>query len=291
VYDVGVKDSTPKPRRNRAPQSEKPASGPPRLQKVLAAAGYGSRRECEVLIVEGRVEIDGKLADQLGTRVDIGQQQVRVDGEILSVAKHVYYLLNKPIGIVCTNRDPDGRTRAVDLVPPTDHLFTVGRLDMSSEGLLLVTNDGDLANELAHPRYGIEKIYRVRVAGQPDARALKKLSSGIRLAEGRVRVTSLRVKSSNKKSTELEMVLTEGRNREIRRMAAAIGHKVLGLKRIALGPLRLGEVPSGAYRPLEHRELNALRRAAGGRGRQPNRRSSARSQPGKKRASKATTVS
>ena len=248
------------------PSAEKSLVGPPRLQKVLATAGFGSRRECEVLIVEGRVEIDGEVADQLGTRVDAGRQQIRVDGETIPSVCHVYYLVNKPTGVVCTNRDPDGRTRVVDLVPPLDHLFTVGRLDMASEGLILVTNDGNLANHLTHPRYGVEKVYRVHVLGNPDARALKKLRSGIHLAEGRVRVAGLRVKSRSKKMTVLEMILTEGRNREIRRMAAAIGHKVLGLKRIAMGPLRLGEVPPGAYRLLEDREIKLLQRLVSHRG-------------------------
>jgi len=271
-------------RGNRPPPPDKPSAGPPRLQKVLATAGFGSRRECETIIVEGRVEIDGEVADQLGTRADVTSQQIRVDGEPIPSVRHVYYLVNKPTGVVCTNRDPAGRMRVVDLVPPLDHLFTVGRLDMSSEGLMLVTNDGDLANHLAHPRYGVEKTYRVTVMGSPDAQALKKLRSGIHLAEGQVRVAGLRVKSRSNKSTVIEMVLTEGRNREIRRMAASIGHKVLGLKRIAMGPLRLGEVPPGAYRPLEDREVKSLRCLVSGKGkRQHPSQASPRQRSGKRR--------
>ncbi len=237
-----------------------------RLQKVMAAAGIGSRRDCEQLIQAGRVEVDGDVVTELGTRVILGQQEVRVDGQPLASPKPKYYLVNKPPGIVSTNRDQDGRLRVIDLVPPEGHLFTVGRLDRSSEGLMLVTNDGELANRLAHPRYGISKTYRVTVAGHPTPEALKQLRQGVWLADGPVRVAALSVKKRQRKNTILEMVLTEGRNREIRRMAAKIGHKVLELKRVALGPLTLGDIPPGAYRELTRGELNALRAAGKGKG-------------------------
>lgn len=136
-----------------------------RLQKVLAAAGIGSRRECEELILEGRVEVDGEIVQALGTRVDPMSQRIRVDGTMLPTPKRVYYMLNKPTGVLCTNNDPSGRARAVDLIRSNERLFTVGRLDQASEGLILLTNDGELANRLTHPRYGVEKVYRVRVAG------------------------------------------------------------------------------------------------------------------------------
>lgn len=257
-----------------------------RLQKVMAAAGIGSRRYCEDLILQGRVEVDGNAVTELGTRVVVGQQEVRVDGQPLANPKQKYYLVNKPPGVVSTHRDQDGRLRVIDLVPPEGHLFTVGRLDRSSEGLMLVTNDGELANRLAHPRYGISKTYRVTVAGHPTPEALKQLRDGVWLADGRVRVAGLSVKKRQRKNTILEMVLTEGRNREIRRIAAKIGHKVLELKRVALGPLTLGEVPPGAYRELTRSELRALRllgkgspgkaqrtqeRTVGGKGRSPKK--------------------
>ena len=232
-----------------------------RLQKVMAAGGIGSRRDCEQLILDGRVEVDGDVVTELGTRVVLDEQDVRVDGQSLGKSKQKYYLVNKPPGVVSTHRDQDGRMRVIDLVPPEGHLFTVGRLDRSSEGLMLVTNDGELANRLAHPRYGISKTYRVTVAGHPTPEALKQLREGVWLAEGRVRVAGLYVKKRQRKNTILEMVLTEGRNREIRRMAAKIGHKVLELKRIALGPLSLGDVPPGAYRELTKDELRALQGA------------------------------
>lgn len=234
---------------------------PQRLQKVLAAAGLGSRRQCEELITTGRVEIDRKVVTELGTRVDPLTQQIRVDGETLNKPKLVYYAVNKPVGILCTNRDPSGRPRVVDLVSAGDaRLFTIGRLDLHSEGLILVTNDGDLANRLTHPRYGVCKTYRVVVAGRPDRDVLAKLTQGVHLAEGVARAERVDIKSVHKESAVLEMVLREGKNREIRRVLARVGHKVERLTRIAVGPVRLGELPSGAHRRLTNEEIAALRR-------------------------------
>ena len=197
-----------------------------RLQKVLAAAGLGSRRSCEELITTGRVEIDRKVVTQLGTRVDPIRQEIRVDGERLPDPKRVVYMLSKPVGVVTTNYDPDGRPRVVDLVPGDQRLFAIGRLDRMSEGLILVTNDGELANLLAHPRYGVEKKYLVQVAGVPTPETLDKLRRGIGLAEGMARAQHVHLKSQHKQSAVLEMVLDEGKNREIRRMLAQLGHKV-----------------------------------------------------------------
>lgn len=246
-----------KPRKSRASSSKD--SNQQRLQKVLAAAGIGSRRECESFIIEGRVEIDGQVVTELGTTVDPLLQEIRMDGDALKRFKPIYYIVNKPSGVLSTNSDPAGRMRVIDLVPPGTRLFTVGRLDKASEGLMLVTNDGELANRLAHPRYGVEKTYHVIVAGHPSGEALKTLRRGIHLAEGVVRVSRLSVKKRLKQSTQLEMVLSEGRNREIRRMAAYIEHKVVSLKRIGLGTLRLGTMPTGSYRPLTEPELKRLR--------------------------------
>jgi 23S rRNA pseudouridine2605 synthase len=234
-----------------------------RLQKVLASAGVGSRRECEELITSGRVEVDRRMVTELGTRVDPARQEIRLDGQPLAKSKHVYYAVHKPPGIVSTNRDPAGRPRVVDLVSAgSARLFTIGRLDLNSEGLILVTNDGDLANRLTHPRYGVSKTYRVLVAGKPEPEILAKLRRGIRLAEGMARVDEIRIRSHHKESTVLEMVLREGRNREIRRLLARVGHKVLRLTRIAVGPVRLGSLPSGATRRLSREEIGALCRVA-----------------------------
>jgi len=265
-----------RPRRKKkpAPKSAKPAkrSRPAdsaqeaqRLQKVLAAAGIGSRRQCEELITAGRVEVDRRMVTELGTRVDPRRQEIRVDGQSLPQPKLVHYAVNKPVGMVSTNRDPSGRPRVIDLIPRSKaRLFTVGRLDLNSEGLIIVTNDGELANRLTHPRYGIEKTYRVQVAGRPTREVLAQLRRGVRLAEGFAKVENAVVKSHHKESTILEMTLREGRNREIRRVLAKVGHKVLRLVRVAVGPVRLGKLPAGEARPLSRQELDALRRASSG---------------------------
>ena len=260
------------PGQKRGPTSRRPARRRPaaarvnfeqdgeRLQKVLAAAGLASRREAEQLILEGRVEIDGQTVTELGTRVDRMRQEIRVDGEPLNKPKLVYYAVNKPEGVVCTASDPSGRTRVTDLLPPgIGRVFNVGRLDLASEGLILVTNDGELANQLTHPRHGVEKTYEVQVAGHLDVDQLKQLRQGVHLAEGFARVVHVRIKSRRKNSTILEMVLDEGRNREIRRLLAKVGHRVQRLTRIAVGPIRLGEMPKGASRKLTPEEVRKLR--------------------------------
>lgn len=236
----------------------------PRLQKVLAAAGLGSRRQCEELIVAGRVEVDRRVVTELGARVDPERQEIRVDGLPLPKVRPVYFAVNKPPGVLCTNRDPAGRPRVIDLLPENlGRLFTVGRLDRSSEGLILVTNDGALANRLTHPRYGVSKTYLVQVAGRPEPATLNKLRRGVWLAEGLARVERLTLKSYHKESTFLEVVLREGKNREIRRIFARLGHKVLRLKRLAVGPVRLGNLQPCQYRYLTREEVQALKRESG----------------------------
>ena len=242
----------------------RPTDGLQRLQKILAAAGVGSRRHCEELIQAGRVEVDRRVVTELGTKADLAQQDVRVDGVPLAQSPRVYYLVHKPPGVVSTNNDPSGRFRVVDLVGSPQRLFTVGRLDMSSEGLILVTNDGELANRLTHPRYGVEKTYQVEVAGSLEREALERIRRGVHLAEGFARVVSIKIKSRYKNSTLLEIVLKEGRNREIRRLLARVGHKVERLKRTVIGPLRLGELPLGHVRALDRDEVRRLRQAAYG---------------------------
>lgn len=246
------------PRSPSVESTHSPAEGE-RLQKVLAAAGIASRRECELLIQEGRIEVDRKVVTELGTRVDPRRQEIRVDGTPLGRPRTVHYLVNKPAGVVSTNRDPEGRTRVVDLIPSESRLFTVGRLDRSSEGLILVTNDGELANQLSHPRFGIPKTYHARVLGFPTPETLQQLRTGVHLAEGLARVASLRARGRHTRGAELELVLTEGRNREIRRILARVGHKVLHLRRVAIGPVRLGTLQPGQWRQLSGDELRQLR--------------------------------
>ncbi len=244
---------------SRPTRSESDAALPPRLQKVLASAGYGSRRKCEEIILEGRVEIDRVPVSELGTRVDPEEQEIRVDGVVLRIPRLKYFLLNKPIGVVSTTRDPWARTRVLDLVDDPDRLFTVGRLDRSSSGLILVTNDGELAHRLAHPRYRVPKTYRVTVAGKVEPSTLAQLRKGVYLAEGRTHIERIAVKQARANRSQLEIVLAEGRNREIRRILARVGHKVQQLRRIAIGPVRLGDLPAGAYRELTRIEIRGLR--------------------------------
>jgi 23S rRNA pseudouridine2605 synthase len=243
---------------------KKQTAEPPgeRLNKVLAAAGIGSRRHCDELIASGRVTVDGHVVRQLGYKVG-PEQTVAVDGRPIARERLVYWLVHKPRGYLCTNYDPAGRPRVVDLllhVP--ERVFTVGRLDEESEGLLLLTNDGELAQRLAHPRYGIEKTYWVQVAGLPSSEALQQLTKGIWISDGKVRARRVRRLGRRGKSTFLEIVLAEGKNREIRRMLAKLGHKVMRLKRVALGPIRLGRLKRGKSRRLTPAELRLLKRIA-----------------------------
>lgn len=232
-----------------------------RLNKYLAHAGVGSRRYCDELIAAGRVTVDGVVVTAAGTRIDPLVHRVAVDDQLVRPERLVYWLLYKPAGVLCTNYDPDGRPRAIDLLPHVrERVYTVGRLDEASEGLLLMTNDGDLAAALMHPRFGIPKTYLVQVAGRPSRDELRRLTEGIWLSDGKVRARSARILWHQGESTWLRIVLCEGKNREIRRMLARLGHKVMRLKRIAIGPIRLGRLRKGKSRPLTEAELAALRR-------------------------------
>ncbi len=244
------------------PSSAAGAADGERLQKVLAAAGIGSRRQCEELITAGRITVDGKTITELGTKVDVDGAEIRVDGEPLKRSKRLYYLVNKPTGVVSTSHDPSGRPRVIDLLPVGERVYTVGRLDLFSEGLILVTNDGELADLLTHPRYGIEKVYHVQIAGRPATEVLEQLRKGVHLAEGFAHAKRVSIKSQHKQSTILEMVLDEGKNREVRRLLAKVGHKVMWLRRVALGPLKIGDLPAGEFRALRREEVKTLKESA-----------------------------
>ena len=226
----------------------------------MATCGFGSRRECETLIEEGRVTVDGEVVSKLGSKVDPQEQTVKVDGQKVKIPQFKYFMLNKPTGVVSTSSDPSGRARVIDLIKTDMRVYNVGRLDKSSEGLILVTNDGELANRLTHPRYGIHKTYHVLVEGQPTPTKLRTLEQGIYLAEGKASVANIRIRKRQKDTCWLEIVLDEGRNREIRRLLASVGHKVRRLKRVAIGTLKLGDLPTGAHRELIDGELKELRR-------------------------------
>ena len=251
--------------KRRSSSSRSKANADPniqRLQRVMASAGIGSRRECEAIILEGRVEVDGETVVELGTKVDITKQSVSVDAVELKIQKLQYFMLNKPPGIVSTSNDPSGRMRVIDLINTRNRVYNVGRLDKSSEGLILVTNDGDLANHLTHPRFGVEKKYHVQVVGHPNQESMRALTDGVYLAEGRAKATGAKYLKRVKDTSWIELILQEGRNREIRRLLAKIGHKVLTLRRVSIGTLRLGELPVGAHRELTVIELRALKKAS-----------------------------
>jgi 23S rRNA pseudouridine2605 synthase len=253
-------------------------AGMERLNKLLAHAGVGSRRHCDDLIRTGHVAIDGQVVRDLGVKVDPEQHQIAVDGVAVRAEKPVYWLVHKPRGYLCTNHDPAGRPLAVELVPHVpQRVYTVGRLDEDSEGLLLLTNDGDLANRLMHPRYGVEKTYEVQVAGKPTREDLQQLLKGVWLSDGHVRARRVKRFKTQGDSTWLEIVLSEGKNREIRRMLARLEHKVMRLKRVALGPVQLGRLASGKSRRLTAEELSRLRGAA--RGGKQGRQRAGREQP------------
>lgn len=237
-----------------------------RLNKLLAHAGVGSRRQCDQMIQAGRVKIGGQRVTEPGTRVEMADGIITVDDQPVRAEMPVYWLLHKPPGVVCTNHDPAGRERAIDLIPHVpQRVYTVGRLDAASEGLLLLTNDGDLANRLMHPRYGVEKTYLVLVAGSPSPEDLQKLLDGVWIAEGKVKAKFVKRIKSQGRSVWLRVVLAEGKNREIRRMLAKLGHKVLRLRRVAIGPVQLDRLKRGKARKLQPSELRSLRASVRGR--------------------------
>lgn len=231
-----------------------------RLHKILAQAGLGSRRKCENLIKSGRVSINGKQINDLGQMVDPDSNSIYCDGESIKRQKKKYFLLNKPRGYVCTNVANSKDPRAIDLLSHIEQrVYTVGRLDKDSEGLIIVTNDGELANLLTHPRYGIEKTYLVVVKGRISDATLKVLKSGVWVSEGKALPARVKIISRRYKHSTLEIVLTEGKNREIRRILAKIDHPVISLKRIKIGPLRMHySLRVGKYRSLSREEVESL---------------------------------
>ena len=230
---------------------------PERLQKVLARVGFGSRRRGEELIEGGKVTINGVVAT-LGDRVDVDVDVVEVEGTRIGIAPGlVHYLLNKPAGVVTTAADTHGRRTVVELVPPEPRVFPVGRLDRDTEGLLLLTNDGDLAHRLTHPRFGVEKEYVAQVEGAPSRQALRRLREGVELDDG----LTAPAKASLGADGLLRLVIHEGRNRQVRRMCEAIGHPVVRLVRTRIGPLVDRTLAPGDWRTLTIDEVRALERA------------------------------
>jgi 23S rRNA pseudouridine2605 synthase len=253
-----TRSATPAPGPRGGPAPAAPPGRAERVQKVLAGAGIGSRRACEGLIAAGRVAVDGQVVT-LGAKADPRRQVITVDGERVHTNPLLaYLLLNKPPGVVTTVLDPQGRSTVMDLVPANPRVYPVGRLDRDTEGLLLLTNDGELANRLAHPRYEIEKTYVAQIRGGARKRALRQLLDGVRLEDGVARARSVRELGATGTHSLLEIVLAEGRKREVRRMLAAVGIPLERLARVKLGPLALGDIAPGRFRPLTGAEVRAL---------------------------------
>jgi pseudouridine synthase len=242
-----------------------------RLQKILSAAGVASRRAAERFIVEGRVSVNGSVVRELGSRANPETDDIRVDGRRIAAPRRIYLLLNKPRGFVTTRFDPQRRPTVLDLVPePHEYVYPVGRLDFDSEGLLLLTNDGELAARLMHPRHEIDRVYETRVQGVPDDAALRRLARGVvidgrRTAPAQVRLRSGRHTSSrqDQAAATIEITLHEGRSRQVRKMCLAIGHPVLRLRRVRIGPIADASLATGACRRLTKREIALLKHAAG----------------------------
>jgi pseudouridine synthase len=234
-----------------------------RINKFLRDCRQGSRRKCETLIEQGKVSVNGRVVTDLSTMVDPGVDEVRVEGEIVRpVGELIYIVAYKPRGVIVTASDPHGRKTVFDgIAGLPGGLFSVGRLDMDSEGLLLLTNDGKLGFRLSHPRYEIERVYRVGIRGHMGDDRLMKLRAGVRLEEGEAKPRRVRVVARDSENTTLEITLTEGKKREIRRMVAACGFEVDRLKRISFGPVGLGDLEPGGWRQMTRDEVRGLRRS------------------------------
>jgi 23S rRNA pseudouridine2605 synthase len=253
-----------------ASQRERGPRGGDRLQKLLSIAGVASRRAAEELILQGRVEVNGEIVRTLGSKADAAIDTIKLDGRRLRFdIRPRYILLNKPKGIVTTRKDPEGRRTVLDLLAGVrEYVYPVGRLDFDSEGLLLLTSDGDLAARLTHPRHEVERVYEAIVVGAPTDEALEKLRHGIFLDGSRTAPAEVRHESLGRKGrqplTKLTITLHEGRNRQVRRMCASIGHPVRKLTRLRMGPIRLGDLKPGHWRDLTSAEVHKLKHTADG---------------------------
>jgi 23S rRNA pseudouridine2605 synthase len=232
-----------------------------RLQKILSEMGIASRREAEELILEGRIKVNGRIAE-LGMKADPGRDHIKVDGKLLTKREpKIYLIFNKPRNVVTTLKDPEGRPTVKDYLKDIKYrIYPVGRLDYDSEGLLLLTNDGDFANAVMHPSKKIPKTYEVKVKGVPEQKTLDKLKKGILLEDGMTAPAKIRGPKSTENNSWLEVTIYEGRNRQLRRMFDQVGHSVLKLKRIRVGSLQLGELLPGRFRYLTPDELNKIKK-------------------------------
>jgi 23S rRNA pseudouridine2605 synthase len=231
-----------------------------RLQKVLAAAGIDSRRKCEELILNGAVSVNSQVVDKLPAFVDPQIDVITVHGKRIRAEQKVYFLLNKPKGVICTNYDPQNRRKAIDLVPSPQRIFCVGRLDVDTTGLIVLTNDSSLTNKLTHPRYEVPKTYVVRIEGYIDDAAVEKLRKGIWFAEGRTAGGSVRVLGRGRQESLIEITIRQGLNRQIRRMLAKVDLPVKSLKRTQIGTITDRGLGVGKFRPLTNAEVQYLKK-------------------------------
>ncbi len=239
--------------------------GQVRLQKFLARAGVASRRASEKLIEAGRISVNGQVVTELGTKVDPEADEVRLDGApVRKAAKAVTLMLNKPAGYLTSMKDPQGRPCVAQLVPLDEFpaLYPLGRLDYDTTGLLLFSTDGELGNAVLHPSHHVDKTYRALVKGKPSEAALDRLRSGVVLDDGPTQPAEVRLAGRKGKNAYVEIIIHEGRKRQVKRMCEAIGHPVLQLHRVSFGPLELGDLPEGKYRVLSEQEVAALERAS-----------------------------
>jgi pseudouridine synthase len=235
-----------------------------RLQKVLAAAGVDSRRKCEELILSGEVRVNRKVVDELPAFVDPEKDIITVYGKKIRAAQKVYFLLNKPKGVICTNRDPRGRKKAIDLVHTNERIFCVGRLDADTTGLIILTNDSELTNRLTHPRYGIAKTYVVRINGEISGEQVGKLKKGVWLAEGKTGRASVKILKRRHNESSIEITIKQGLNRQVRRMLANVGLPVKSLARTRFGKLTVRGLGVGKSRTLTRPEVAYLKKATAG---------------------------
>ena len=231
-----------------------------RLQKILAAAGVDSRRNCEELIVSGVVRVNRKVVDELPAFADPDKDVITVNGRKIRAEDKVYYLLNKPKGVICTNSDPQGRRKAIDIVETGERIFCVGRLDADTMGIIILTNDSELTNKLTHPKYKISKTYVVKVKGMVEGAAVDKLKKGVRLAEGRTGRAAVKILKRSHVESLLEITISQGMNRQIRRALAKVGLKVKSLKRTRIGKIDDKGIGVGKFRRLTKPEVEYLRK-------------------------------
>ncbi|MHC5142669.1 MAG: pseudouridine synthase [Planctomycetota bacterium] len=250
------------PKKTKKTKSSAPA-GKQRLQKILAAAGIDSRRKCEILILEHAVSVNGEIVNELPAFADPEKDDIRVDGQRIKQTKKVYFLLNKPKGVICTSSDPQKRQKAVDLVDCPERIVCVGRLDIDTTGAIILTNDSELVNRLTHPKYELPKTYQIVVRGRVEGADVEKLKKGVWLAEGKTQGAAVKIIRRSHAETTLQVVISQGLNRQIRRMFSQLGFKVKLLKRTQIGDIVLKGIAAGNYKRLTKPQLAYLKRATG----------------------------